>query len=137
MCCIPITRGLPQILHQVLRQKTKSTNVEDIQDHRSQMPILSSLTHNPTTDHSEIDLPKRQCTDQGNLLVALTQMIDTEPSHHPPNVMASNGAQAKQASTITGTNVSAGSISYLCPPEITEEHMAETKHNLLREQGSD
>jgi hypothetical protein len=72
-----------------------------------------------------MDWLKRQCTDQGNLLTAIEQMIDPGTSHHPPNVMESNDSQAKQPSTSIGTSVFSGSTHYSHPPEITEEHMAE------------
>jgi hypothetical protein len=70
-------------------KKRKTTNVEDIQEHQSQVPILSSLNQNPTTDHSEMDLLKRQCAGQGSLLAVLKQMVDTGTSHRPPNMMVS------------------------------------------------
>ena len=87
-----------------------------------------------TANQSEMDLLKNRCSDQLDLLVALKQILDTVPLHHPP---VSNDSQAKQPSTITGTTISSGSTTYFCPSNITEKHIAQTRRDLLGEQGSD
>ena len=56
-------------------KKNKTTNVEDTQEHQSQVPIHPSLTQTPSTqmtitNQSEIDMLKRRCLDQRDLLVA-------------------------------------------------------------------
>ena len=65
-----------------------------------QVPLSSSPNqivspYMVTKKLSEVDILKRQCLQQSEILVALKQILVTFCLHHPQNVSVSNDSQAK------------------------------------------